>query len=218
MRLPEHLSLLKVTVTSVVYLAALAVTTGCSTPYDPLQDFEPVAPATQLEPPQLSASRDTAYPLETVQRGKYLVKLLGCGLCHTDGALVGKPDRALNLAGSQIGIAVSNPLAEKYPAVVYPPNITPDPDTGIGNWSESELVGALREGEGGHRSKLLAVMPWPTYALITDADASAISAYLFSLPPVIHQVPDNVSTGSKASSAYVHFGVYRSRQLGNKYR
>jgi len=192
-------------------LVSLAFGAACTTPYDPLQDFEPVSPTTELEAPSVVAPQTASYPVEQVNRGKYMVRLLGCGICHTDGALIGEPNYALNLAGSSVGIAYSNPLVDKYPAVIYPPNITPDVETGIGRWSESELVLLLRSGEASHDRRLLAVMPWPTYAWINDSDALAIAAYLFSLPPVKHQVPDKVSAGRMASSPYVHFGVYRSR-------
>jgi len=195
-----------------VFMAGLPFSAACTTPYDPLQDFESVSPATELKVPQASASGAAAYPGEQVARGKYLVKLLGCGICHTDGALVGDPDYALNMAGSRTGIAYSNPLLDKYPGVVYPSNITPDIETGIGSWSESEIISLLRSGEASHDRQLLAVMPWPTYAWIIDSDALAIAAYLRSLPPVKHRVPENVPTGQKASSPYVHFGFYRSRR------
>ena len=121
------------------------------------------------------------------------------------------PNYALNLAGSRTGIAYTNPLVDKHPGVIYPSNITPDVETGIGSWNESEIVRLLGSGETSHDRQLLAVMPWPTYAWITDSDALSIAAYLLSLPPVKHRVPDNVPAGRKASSPYVHVGVYRSR-------
>jgi len=195
----------------VIGLAGLAFGAGCTTGYNPLQDFESVSPATELQVPLASVSRAANYPAEQLGRGKYLVKLLGCGICHTDGALIGDPNYALNLAGSRTGIAYTNPLVDKHPGVIYPSNITPDVETGIGSWNESEIVRLLASGETSHDRQLLAVMPWPTYAWVTDSDALSIAAYLLSLPPVKHRVPDNVPAGRMASSPYVHFGVYRSR-------
>ena len=211
MRKPDRTPLFAARMAAIVCLAGLAFSAGCTTPYNPLEDFESVSPAVELEAPQASASRAAAYPAEQVARGKYLVKLLGCGICHTDGALIGDPNYSLNLAGSHIGIAYTNPLVDKHPGVIYPSNITPDVETGIGSWSESEIIRLLRSGEASHDRQLLAIMPWPTYAWITDSDALGIAAYLRSLPPVKHRVPDNVPAGRKASSPYVHFGVYRSR-------
>lgn len=192
-------------------LVSLIFGAACTTPYDPLQDFAPVSPATELEVPPTDAPRAEAYPTDQLNQGRYMVGLLGCAICHTDGALIGKPDYALNLAGSGIGIAYTNPLVDHRPAVVFPPNITPDLETGIGRCSQGELVRLLRSGEADHGRHLLAVMPWPTYASIKDSDALAIAAYLLSLPPVKHQVPDNVPVGAATRFPYVHFGVYRSR-------
>ena len=81
------------------------------------------------------------------------------------------PITSLNLAGSRIGIAYTNPMVDKHPGVIYPSNITPDVETGIGSWSESEIVRLLRSGEASHDRQLLTVMPWPTYAWVTDSDA-----------------------------------------------
>lgn len=55
------------------------------------------------------------------QRGQYLVTLLGCGSCHTDGALTGQANSKLLLAGSRTGIAISNPLKVEHPGMVFPP-------------------------------------------------------------------------------------------------
>ena len=61
----------------VVCLVGLPFSAACTTPYNPLQDFEPVSPATELEVPKASAPRAANYPIEQVTRGKYMVKLLG---------------------------------------------------------------------------------------------------------------------------------------------
>jgi hypothetical protein len=205
-----HLSRLAARVAGVACLAGLAFGAGCTTPYNPVEEFESVSPTTELVVPQASESSTATYSAEQLTRGRYMVRLLGCGICHTDGALIGAPDYTFNLAGSQTGIAYSNPMMDRNPGVIYPSNITPDVETGIGNWSESEIIHLLRSGEASHNRKLLAIMPWPTYAWITDSDALAITAYLRSLPPVKHRVPDNVPPGQKARSPYVHFGVYYS--------
>lgn len=182
---------------------------GCASGYDPLRDYEQRNPATQLDPPVARAQPQ--YPAETVERGRYLVGLLGCGSCHTDGALVGTPDMSRLLAGSGTGIAYSNPLAVRNPGIVYPANLTPDVETGIGSWSASEIIAMVKSGVDKHSGQTLPVMPWPSYAHLTDLDAEAIAAYLLSLPPVRHQVPANVRPGQRASAPFVHFGVYQSK-------
>ncbi|MEX2354222.1 MAG: c-type cytochrome, partial [Gammaproteobacteria bacterium] len=175
---------------------------------NPLSDMRELTPATMLDSPEPVVN--TSYPPEQVNHGRYLVELLGCASCHTDGALVGEPDFQRHLAGSGTGIAYSNPMAQRNPGVVYPPNLTPDPETGLGNWTDTAMINMIRSGttpSGGHS---LPVMPWPAYAKITDNDVQAIVAYLRSLPPVHHRVPDNVAPGRRASAPFVYFGVYQS--------
>lgn len=179
--------------------------------YDPFSEYEQVAAATMVDAPTpLEIEPEN---LQSVTRGEYLVELLGCGACHTDGALIGEPNMGRSLAGSRIGIAYSNPLANRYPGVVYPPNITPDDETGIGRWSDKQVVDAVRAGLGRHSDRRILVMPWQGYAQIADDDAYAIVGYLRSIKPVTHRVPDDVPAGTMAGSPYVHFGVYRSRRL-----
>ena len=55
-------------------------------------------------------------------------------------------------------------------------------------------------------------MPWPSYANIHAEDATAIAAYLKSLPPVRHQVPANVQRGQRSTAPFIHFGVYQSKE------
>ncbi|MDT8429112.1 MAG: c-type cytochrome [Pseudomonadales bacterium] len=197
-------TLLRLALYGVVPLALLA----CAAEYNPLDDYEQLTPVTLLEAPPATANN---HPPEAVARGQYLVALLGCGSCHTDGALVGEPSSARLLAGSGVGIAYSNPLAQANPGVVYPPNLTPDANTGIGNWTLEQIMVMVKSGTDNHGSQTLPVMPWPAYANITDDDARAIAMYLQSLTPVNHRVPANVRPGQRATAPFVHFGVYRSR-------
>lgn len=196
--------------TSIAIWPAVLALGACATGYNPLEDYEQVSPATQLEPPPARAA--DAFTAEQVAQGQYLVGLLGCGSCHTNGALVGAPDTRQLLAGSDTGIAWTNPLAERNPGIVYPANLTPDVETGIGTWTVNEIVAMIRSGVDRHAGQTLPVMPWPAYAQLHEEDAVAIAAYLLSLPPVQHRVPGNVEPGQRATSPFIHFGVYQSRQ------
>lgn len=189
-------------------LAGIYAVTACSTAYNPLDDYEQLSPATNLEPP--AARAETEFPAQDIERGKYLVSLLGCGSCHTNGALIGEPEPGQLLAGSDTGIAWSNPMVERYPGIVYPANITPDVETGIGSWNVSDIVRMIRTGVDKHSGQTMPVMPWPSFANIGEPDATAIAHYLLSLPPVKHRVPLNVRPGQPAIAPFVHFGVYRS--------
>src|SRR5262249_2207191 len=67
-----------------------------------------------------------------VERGRYLVNLGGCSDCHTPGNLLGKPDATRFLGGSEVGFEL--PGAGTF----YPPNLTPDKETGLGNWTTAQ--------------------------------------------------------------------------------
>ena len=172
---------------------------------DPLRGMRPV-----------EASKDLLLPggesdPELVQQGRYLVGLLGCASCHTDGALIGEPNPALTLAGSSIGIAYTNPMVNEFPGAVYPPNLTPDMATGLGQWSVTEITQMLRTGRNRHGSQTMTIMPWTSYARLSDADATAIATYLKSLEPISHEVPKRVLPGNSTRTPLVHVGLYRSR-------
>ena len=196
----------------VTFVILIAVLTACTTAPEALEGFEALEPSTMMEAPAPDADRQAAYDPQVVQRGKYLVELLSCGSCHTDGALVGQPVAARSLAGSHVGIAWSDPIENRNPGVVYPSNLTPDMETGLGSWTDWQIKQVIRTGIDKHGSQSLPVMPFPAYARISEEDADAMVAYLRSLAPVRHLVPYNVNPGQKAPSRFVHFGVYQSRE------
>ncbi len=140
-------------------------------------------------------------------RGAYLVGLLGCGQCHTDGALLGNPS-GVPLAGSTIGIAVSAYVEGEPPAVVFPGNLTPDIETGIGDWSEEALLDALRHGRRMDWTPLSPVMPWQAYGNLETEDLKAIARFLLSQKPVRNRVPEATPPGVGTASPYVRIGVY----------
>src|SRR5256885_325931 len=77
---------------------------------------------------------------DAVARGKYLTTFGGCHDCHTPGYFFGKPDEKRHLAGSEVGFEIPGM------GVFHGPNLTPDKDTGLGNWSAAEIVTALQTG------------------------------------------------------------------------
>jgi hypothetical protein len=115
------------------------------------------------------------------------------------------------LAGSEVGIAYTDPVHDRNPGVVYPRNLTPDVATGLGGWSDDQIMRAIRAGLDRHGSAELLVMPWGAYARMSGSDLRSIVAYLRSLPPVSHRVPEDAAPGQTAPSPYVHFGTYRSK-------
>ncbi len=117
----------------------------------------------------LLGSAGAAAEGENVTRGEYLLRAGGCVSCHTAAG-------GLKLAG---GRALATPFG-----TFYSPNITPDPETGIGRWTDAQFLRALREGVRPDGANYFPVFPYPSFTGITDSDALAIKAYLFSVPAV----------------------------------
>ena len=69
------------------------------------------------------------------------------------------------------------------------PNLTPDKDTGLGNWTKEQMITAIQTGVRPDGRVLAPTMPWRAFAALTKSDVGAIVDYLESLPPVSHKVP-----------------------------
>ncbi len=128
-----------------------------------------------------------------VERGKYLTQLGGCTDCHTPGNFLGHPDMAKYLGGSDVGFAVPGL------GVFVGPNLTPDTETGLGGWTVQQIAAAITTGARPDGRVLAPVMPWPSFAHLTKADALAIAAFLKTLPPVNHKVPGPFGPGEEPS-------------------
>jgi hypothetical protein len=78
--------------------------------------------------------------------------------------------------------------------VTFTQNLTPDPETGLGNWTEEEFLAALQTGRHqGRGRQILPPMPWQQYSTLPEEDLRAIWAYLRTLPPVKNKVPDPIA-------------------------
>jgi mono/diheme cytochrome c family protein len=106
---------------------------------------------------------------DVVKRGEYLARAADCRACHS------APDGA-KYAG---GLAFLTPFG-----TLYSTNITPDKETGIGNYTDQDFLNAVQRGVRPDGTRLYPAMPFPSYTYMTDSDALAIKAYLFSLPAV----------------------------------
>ena len=187
--------------------------TSCATEKSPsaAADYEELEAITVLDSPAPVVGSYHPADKDKIERGSYMIELLGCGSCHTNGAFEGAPDISRPLAGSHTGIAFSNPLGDELPGVIYPPNITPDEETGIGRWSDRQIKNAIRAGIGRHGNRRIASMPWQAYSRLTDDDIDAMVAFLRSIKPVLNSVPKEVKPGVRATHPYIYFGVYRSK-------
>ena len=119
----------------------------------------------------------------SAERGKYLVSIAGCNDCHTPGYFLGKPDMARFLGGSEVGFEIPGL------GVFHGPNLTPDKETGLGTWTDEQILTALQKGARPDGRMLAPIMPWHAFANLTVEDAKGIVAYLRSLPPVKNKVP-----------------------------
>jgi mono/diheme cytochrome c family protein len=111
-----------------------------------------------------------------VERGAYLARAADCMVCHT----------------TQGGREYAGGLGFKLPfGTLYSTNITPDKETGIGNYTDQDFLNAVHRGTRRDGARLYPAMPFTSYTYISDADALAIKAYLFNLPPVRSVAPAN---------------------------
>jgi mono/diheme cytochrome c family protein len=113
---------------------------------------------------------------DAIERGRYRAVLADCEPCHT--APGGQP-----FAG---GLVLQTPFGN-----LVTPNITPDRETGIGNWTDDEFVAALHDGRGRGGTRLYPAMPYTAYTKMTRDDALDLRAYLATVAPVKNQVVAN---------------------------
>ena len=121
-----------------------------------------------------AAAQDQDFSL--VERGRYLTTLGDCVACHS--APGGKP-----FAG---GRAIETPFGK-----LLSPNLTPDRDTGIGDWTDAEFLRAMHEGRGRSGEHLYPAFPYVYYTRVSDEDVLAIRAFLRTLEPVANKVETN---------------------------
>ena len=148
-----------------------------------------------------------------VKRGEYLVASIGCNDCHTPwkmGPQGPEPDMTHMLSGHQqnmslppapapapgpwIGSFAATQTAWAGPwGVSFTKNLTPDKETGLGDWTEENFVQAIRTGKDmGKGRAILPPMPWPAFKNLTDTDLKSIFAYLQSIPAIKNKVPEPI--------------------------
>jgi mono/diheme cytochrome c family protein len=123
-----------------------------------------------------SASTGTMSASDEIRRGEYLARAGDCVACHT-------ADPARPFAG---GLPIATPFG-----TIYTPNITPDPGTGIGKWTDAQFLRAMHEGIRADGKQLYPAFPYTEYTRVRDDDVHAIRAYLNSIAPVHYTPPEN---------------------------
>ncbi len=133
---------------------------------------------------------------EMVERGEYLARIMDCTGCHTPGTLFGEPDMSRYLGGADAGFELPGL------GIFYPPNLTNHP-TGLADWSEDEIITAVRRGIRPDGRELAPIMPWHSYAALTNEDAKALARYLKSTEGVQNEVPGPVAPGEEPPLPYL---------------
>lgn len=139
---------------------------------------------------------------ELLQRGRYIATAIqGCA-CHTRESPDGTKEKEWYLAGAP----AQPPAVGPFPSAgwtnrrwkkLYARNITPDPETGIGNWTEADFMRALRTGLTPDGRVLDPFMPWGAFQGLTDTDLKAIWAYLRTIEPIKNKVPGRIPAERK---------------------
>lgn len=157
-------------------------------------------------------------------RGEYLVKIMACNDCHTPfkmGPQGPEPDMSRLLSGHPEGMPLPPAPAAQGPwiaaiaatntawagpwGVSFTANLTPDPETGLGRWTEESFIKAIRTGKHqGQGRPILPPMPWPQYRTATDEDLRAVWAYLQSVPAIKNRVPQPIEPAGMAGGAGGH--------------
>ncbi|TPK78136.1 c-type cytochrome [Mesorhizobium sp. B2-4-17] len=119
--------------------------------------------------PSLTGVPDDFTETDPAARGAYVAHMADCAACHT--------------AKGGVPFAGGRPFVLPF-GTIYTPNLTPDPETGIGKWTDTDFLNAVHRGVAPDGSRYYPAFPYPSYTLLTDDDALAIKAYLFSLKPV----------------------------------
>ncbi len=173
---------------------ALAMLAGCQKPMQP--------------------SMGTSMHVSDVKRGEFLVTVAVCNDCHTPlkmGPNGPEPDLSRRLSGhpqqltalppklapdspwNWVGASTSTAFAGPW-GVSYAINLTPDMQTGIGNWNADLFVKVMKTGKHfGTDRPIMPPMPWQGYARYPEEDMKAIFAYLRSIPPIKNKAPEYVS-------------------------
>jgi mono/diheme cytochrome c family protein len=131
------------------------------------------SPSSEADVLPAGAAAD-ATSADLVKRGEYLARIGDCVACHT-------ADKSRPFAG---GLPIGTPFG-----TLYTPNITPDPDTGIGRWTDADFLRAMQEGIGKEGEHLYPAFPYAEYTRVAESDLLAIRAYLKTLTPIRYTPP-----------------------------
>ena len=165
-----------------------------------------IPPFTLLKPEDFSGPAGTAGPdLSNIsdpgermmaERGHYLVTLASCNDCHTTPGAQGPQIDTMYLAG---GFKLTRRGHGSYVSM----NLTPDKNTGIGNWTDEDLKRVWRSGLAPDSRPVPGLlMPWPALSQWTDEDMQAVLVYLRHTAPIVHRIPKPAEAAFTDAAAY----------------
>ena len=141
------------------------------------------------EEPKASTNTDSIQ--KVIARGDYLANhVAGCMDCHSKRDFSKYSGPAVPGTEGQGGEAFSHDLLNAIPGVVYASNITPDPETGIGSWSDDDILKALTQGINKKGDTLFPIMPYANFNHLAKSDLLGIIAYIRTLKPIKNKVPE----------------------------
>jgi mono/diheme cytochrome c family protein len=181
-----------------------------------MKSFTRIALSIAIAAPFTLGAAADGNPADKVARGKYLVTTSGCNDCHTPwkmGSRGPEPDMTRMLSGHPESDVLPPPPSPSGPWIVssaatntafsgpwgisYTANLTPDPDTGLGKWTQQNFTQTIRTGRHMGRGRaILPPMPIPMYKHFNDEDLQAIFTYLQSIPAVKNRVPEPAAAKS----------------------
>jgi mono/diheme cytochrome c family protein len=159
---------LSIVVLCVLIMAAVAIVVGC-----------------RQHPDKAAAAPKKFEPNPTrLERGRYLAEgPMHCFVCHSEA------DKNLMPLPGKKGAGKTMFPEGEFPFTVRAPNITPDPETGAGRWTDEQIVRALRDGIGHDGRVLFPLMPYEYFRRLTDEDLASVVVYIRSLEPVRNEIP-----------------------------
>ncbi len=150
---------------------AMAPSSGEAPALPPSDVAAPAAESPGAAPSDMTPQTD-----EKVEKGKYLATAGNCISCHTRKG-------GEEFAG---GLELHSPVGS-----IYSTNITPDPETGLGKWTEEDFIKAMHDGVAPGGRRLFPAFPYTSFTKVSDDDVKAIYAYLKTLKPVVYTPPSN---------------------------
>ena len=204
-------------------LAVTLVLVACERAQEPAEPAAPAPAAAQpaAQPPAAPAVERVADGADVLTHGRYLVETIaGCGNCHTPHLPDGSLDASMAFAGAFV---IEEPIFRAYAK-----NITPDMETGIGAWTDEQIIDAIRNARRPDGTFLGPPMSFAWYKRMSDTDVRAIVAYLRTLRPIRNEVtkstyqiplngfgPDVTTVPDVPKTDLVKYGEYLAGPVGH---